>query len=120
MVAVRRTGPVSTSPTDRAMGDSDPWAMLDVFPLPSFICGSGGELLRYNKRAEELWGLAPATGQGQRFGGAHRLYAANGRLLMPDERPVTKVLQTGAGIRDLELIVERQDGSRVRVLANVE
>src|SRR5205085_3768768 len=45
---------------------------------------------------------------------------ADGRLLAPDERPVAKVLQTGAGIRDLELIVERQDGSRVRVLANVE
>ena len=52
--------------------------MIDVFPLASFICGPDGVLLRYNQRAEELWGLSPDTETGHRFGGAYRLYHADG------------------------------------------
>jgi PAS domain S-box-containing protein len=33
---------------------------------------------------------------------------------------VARVLRTGVGIRDLELMIERRDGSRARVLANIE
>ena len=120
MVAVRRTGPSDSPPVGHARRDSDPWAMIDLFPLPAFICGPDGALLRYNKRAVELWGVAPETGRKQRFGGAHRLYAADGSLIPADERPVAGVLRTGTGIRDIELIIERRDGSRVTVLANIE
>jgi PAS domain S-box-containing protein len=119
MVAVRRTGPFSALPTDQARRDSDPWAMIDVFPLPTFICGPDARLLRYNKRAEELWGIAPDI-DNHRFGGARRLYRADGTLIPPSERPVAQVLKTGVGVRDLELIVERNDGSRIRVLAHIE
>jgi PAS domain S-box-containing protein len=94
--------------------------MIDVFPLPAFICGPDAALLRYNDRAVELWGFAPDPAGGQRFGGAHRLYRADGSLIPLYERPVARVLRTGTGIRDLELIIERRDGSRVRVLANIE
>src|SRR5262245_65008779 len=92
MVAVHTTTPAKMPPADRAARDPDPWAMIDVVPLPTFICGADGVLLRYNKRAEELWGLAPEIGQGHRFGGAHRLYAADGSPIPPDERPVVRVL----------------------------
>jgi len=119
MVAVPRTGPFSAVPTDQARRDSDPWAMIDVFPLATFICGPDARLLRYNRRAEELWGFAPQT-DGHRFGGARRLYRADGTLIPPSERPVEQVLRTGVGLRDFELIVERQDGSQIRVLAHIE
>jgi PAS domain S-box-containing protein len=115
-----RTGAIAPSPAELVRRDSDPWAMIDVFPLASFICGPEGVLLRYNKRAEELWGVAPDTREGHRFGGSHRLYAADGSMIPNDDRPVMRVLRTGVGIRDLELIIERRDGSRVRVLANIE
>jgi PAS domain S-box-containing protein len=105
---------------DQSRLDTDPWAMIDVFPLPSFICGPDGFLLRYNQRAVELWGLAPDLERGHRFGGAHRLYRSDGSLIPNEERPVAKVLRTGSGIRDLELVVERRDGSRARVLARIE
>ena len=94
--------------------------MIDVFPLPTFICGPDGVLLRYNQRAVELWGIAPDLGRGRRFGGAQRLYRADGSPIAIDERPVAQVLRTQTGIRDLELIVERRDGSRIRVLASIE
>jgi PAS domain S-box-containing protein len=94
--------------------------MIDVFPLPSFICGPDGGLLRYNQRAVELWGVAPDLDEHPRFGGAQRLYRADGSPIAADERPVAQVLRTGIGIRDLELVVERRDGSRIRVFANIE
>ena len=120
MVAVRRTGRIGAPEADHAKRDSDPWAMIDVFPLPAFICGPDGALLRYNKRAEEMWGLAPETGKGHRFGGAYRLYNADDTPIPTKDRPVAQVLRTGTGIRDLELVIERRDGSRVRVLASIE
>jgi len=120
MVAVRKTGPVGSAVGDHAKRDADPWAMINLFPLPAFICGPDGALLRYNKRAEELWGVAPDTERGHLFGGAHRLYRTDGSVIPKSERPVSQVLRTGTGIRDLELIIGRRDGSRVRVLANIE
>jgi PAS domain S-box-containing protein len=120
MAAVRPTEAIAPTPAEVTGRDSDPWAMIDVFPLASFICGPDGALLRYNKRAEEFWGVAPDTTKGHRFGGSHRLYAADGTIIPNDDRPVMRVLRSGVGIRDLELIIERQDGSRVRVLANIE
>jgi len=119
MVAARRTGSLGALSTDQARRDSDPWAMIDVFPLATFICGPDARLLRYNRRAEELWGIAPQM-DGHRFGGARRLCRADGTLIPPSERPVAQVLKTGVGVRDLELIVERHDGSRIRVLAHIE
>jgi PAS domain S-box-containing protein len=118
MAAVQRTGAVAPSPAELARRDHDPWAMIDVFPLASFICGPEGALLRYNKRAEELWGIAPE--RGHLYGGSHRLYTPDGIMIPYEERPVARVLRTGVGIRDLELIIERRDGSRVRVLANIQ
>ena len=94
--------------------------MIDLFPLPAFICGRDGILLRYNRRAAEMWGVAPDLTQGHRFGGAHRLYGADGSLIPVEDRPVNRVLRTAAGIRDLELLIERRDGSRIRVIANIE
>ena len=78
MVAARRTGPISTPSSDHARHDSDPWAMIDNFPLPAFICGPDGVLLRYNKRAAEVWGSAPELGT-HRFGGAFRLFSIDGK-----------------------------------------
>jgi PAS domain S-box-containing protein len=120
MVVPGRTRAVDTPSADQAGWDSDPWRMIDVFPLPAFVCGPDGTLLRFNRRAEELWGVAPETHAGHRFGGAYRIYRADGSPISLDQRPVAKVLQTGVGIRDLELIVERRDGTRVTVLAYIE
>src|SRR5262245_61206831 len=92
MVAVRSTGRIGAPASDRARRDADPWAMIDVFPLPSFICGPDGALVRYNRRAEELWGVAPD--KGHRFGGARRLYTGDGDEIPMHERPVAKVLRS--------------------------
>src|SRR5262249_27885355 len=120
MAAAHSPGRIDAPAATPAKRDADPWAMIDVYPLPSFICGPDGLLLRYNKRAVELWGVAPDLSTGHRFGGAHRLFAAAGRIIPTQDRPVARVLRTSRGIRDLELIIERRDGSRVMVLANIE
>ena len=90
MVVPGRTRPVGAPLADQAR-DSDPWRVIDVFPLPAFVCGPDGTLLRYNRRAEELWGLAPETRAGHRFGGAHRIYRADGTPIPLDQRPVAVV-----------------------------
>ena len=121
MVAARRTKPGRTPAADPARRDADPWAMIDVFPLPTFICGPDGALLRYNKRADELWGVAPDTGRGHRFGGAHRLYRADDSPIPIDERPVAQVLRTRRRhSRPGDRSSSGATAAGVRVLASIE
>jgi PAS domain S-box-containing protein len=99
----------------RALGNG----LLEWLPIGVYACDIDGHLVQYNRRAAELWGRSPAVGNGQyRFCGAQRAYAANGEKL--DLAPMAELLSTGTPIRDRELILERPDGSRLTVLANLD
>ena len=95
--------------------------MIDVFPLPAFVCGPDGTLLWLQPGGpRSCGGSRPRPRRDIASAARTALYRADGSPIPLDERPVAKVLRTGIGIRDLELIVERRDGSRVTVLANIE
>jgi len=93
--------------------------LLEWLPIGVYTCDIDGHLVHYNRRAAELWGRSPAVGNGQnRFCGAQNAYAANGDKL--DLAPMAELLATGHPIRDRELILERPDGSRLTILANLD
>lgn len=86
-------------------------------PMPVFACDRDGLIQQYNSRAADLLGREPVRGI-ERFCDSLRLSAPAGSLLQAAESPVAGVLRTGFPVLDLELCVERDDGSRVAVLAN--
>jgi PAS domain S-box-containing protein len=93
---------------------------LDAIPTGLCLCAADGVLLRYNRRAVEIWGRAP------RFSDADELYGATFRRYAPDgtpvpftSTPVATVLRTGERLLGAELAIERPDGSRIPVLMNV-
>jgi PAS domain S-box-containing protein len=93
--------------------------LLEWLPIGVYTCDVDGHLVQYNRRAAELWGRSPAVGNGQsRFCGAQKTYAANGEKL--DLAPMAELLATGRPIRDREMILERPDGSRLTILANLD
>src|SRR5688500_13262788 len=93
--------------------------LLEALPAAIYVCRPNGTIEWHNRRAAELWGRAPEAGDGaERFCGAHRVYGPDGAPLPRDETPVARVLRTGRPVRDVELTIERPDGSRGDVLVS--
>ena len=86
-----------------------------------YVCAIPREEFKsYNKRAVELWGREPKLGDpAQRYCGSLRLYSPDGKLVPHEESKMAEVLRTGIEARDLEVVIERPDGSRITVLVNI-
>jgi two-component sensor histidine kinase len=110
----------------RALGEVNPvfelpGPLFDALPIAVYVCDQDGLVLRYNRRAAELWGRSPKHGDPEeRFCGSFRMYRADGRLLPHPECPMADVLRTGLSVRDQEVLIERPDGSRGTALVNIE
>jgi PAS domain S-box-containing protein len=95
-------------------------AALDAIPTAVCVCTAKGALIRYNRRAIELWGRAlPLGDPNQQHGSGFRRYQADGAPLPFAATPVADVLRSGQPIVGAEVIIEQPDGSRVPVLMNV-
>jgi PAS domain S-box-containing protein len=95
-------------------------AALDAIPTGLCVCTAEGALIRYNRRAVELWGRAPRLGDpNEQRGSGFRRYQADGAPLPFTATPVAKVLRSGRPIVGAEVVIEQPDGTRVPVLVNV-
>ena len=93
--------------------------ILDLLPIPTFICDAQGVILQYNKRAAEIWGRVPAPGQSHdEFNGRNRFFDLDGAP-MPRSL-LSEVLATGEPVRDVERLVKREDGSQSYVSINID
>ncbi|MEJ0025702.1 MAG: HWE histidine kinase domain-containing protein [Rhizomicrobium sp.] len=98
-----------------------PASLVENLPIGIYTCDRAGLIVQYNRRAAELWGRAPALGDPDSLCcGAFKIMDRQGREVAVDESPMAVVLATGQPVRDRELTVERQDGTRVAILANVD
>lgn len=86
-------------------------------PMAVFVCDRNAVIQNYNRRAVELWGREPVCGVEKHCGSA-KLWLPNGELLPHDKSPVMEVLRTGIPALNIEVSIERPDGSRVPVLVN--
>jgi PAS domain S-box-containing protein len=86
--------------------------ILDILPIGTCICDARGTILQYNRRAVEIWGRSPQSGQ------IHDQFTKNAKFFELDGTPagrsmVAEVLKTGIAVCNVERIVERPDGTRV-------
>src|ERR1700686_292106 len=94
--------------------------LVELMPVAVYVCDAMGRLQSYNKRAVELWGREPAPGgMAQLYCGSLRLYTPDGPVVPHPHSEMAKVLRTGTEARDLEVVMERPDGSRITVLVNI-
>jgi PAS domain S-box-containing protein len=97
-------------------GALDAEGLFDMLPAAACAFDADGSLVRYNRRAAELFGRTPATGESHaRLFSA--LSAGDGDPLAMS--PVADVLRSGKPISGRELIVERTDGRRISMVANI-
>ena len=92
-------------------------SLFDAAPMAMFACDRSSVIHHYNLRAVELWGREPVCGVEQHCGSV-RLWLPDGTLMPHDKSPIVEVLRTGIPARNVEVIVERPDGSRLPVLVN--
>ncbi len=95
--------------------------LLEVLPGAVYFCDHEGVVVRWNRRAAELWGREPRAGdRTERFCGSYKLYRPDGTFMAHCDCPVADALRTGQPQRNVEAIIERPDGFRRSVLANIE
>jgi PAS domain S-box-containing protein len=96
-------------------------AAMDALPGAVYVCASDGRVVRYNRRAAELWGRSPSAGDpNERFCGSYRLYRTDGAPLPHDQCPMAAALQTGESFHNQEVVIEQPDGQRRTVLVNID
>jgi PAS domain S-box-containing protein len=95
--------------------------LFDLGPVAIYSCLASGVIDHFNRRAEELWGRAPAQGDSlERFCGSLKLFRLDGTLMPHEQCPMAEVLSGKiAEVNDAEVLIERPDGSRVAVIINI-
>jgi PAS domain S-box-containing protein len=91
--------------------------VLESSPMAVFVCDADAVLQFYNARAAELWGREPQLGV-ERHCGSWKLWRPDGALLPHEQSPIVEVLRTGVRMRNVEVFIERPDGSRLPVLVD--
>jgi signal transduction histidine kinase/ABC-type amino acid transport substrate-binding protein len=105
-----------------ALGESEQRfrRLVELMPVAVYVCDPSGIIQIYNKHAVELWGREPRSGDtAQRYCGSLRLYSPDGKLVPHEESKMAEVLRTGVHARDLEVVIERPDGSCITALVNI-
>jgi PAS domain S-box-containing protein len=98
-----------------------PGRLFEQLPFAVYVCDRDGLVLRYNRRAAELWGRSPKLGDpDDRFCGSYRMFRPDGSLLPHHQCPMADVLRTGVSVREQEVHIERPNGSRGIALVDIE
>src|SRR5438093_10411789 len=78
-----------------------PEALWDLVPVALYVCDLQGRIVRFNRRAAELWGREPnLLESNDDYCGSFRLYPADGRWLPLAECAIAEVLPHGDSLRD--------------------
>jgi signal transduction histidine kinase len=94
--------------------------LLETLPAAVYVCDAEGTVVAYNHRATELWGRTPEPGDtDEKYCGAHKLFRPDGVALPHHETPMEAVLRAGKPARDMEVVIERPDSSRITALVNI-
>jgi two-component sensor histidine kinase len=95
--------------------------LLEFVPGAVYVCDLDGVVVRYNKRAGELWGRYPVPGDpNELYCGSHKLYRATGEVMPHNETPMVDALREGNSYRNLEVQVEQPSGKLIWILVNID
>jgi PAS domain-containing protein len=95
--------------------------LFDLGPIGVYSCDASGVIRDFNRRAVELWGRAPQPGDSdERWCGSFKIHRPDGVFLPHDQCPMAEVVSGKIPeARDMEVQIERPDGSWVTVIVNI-
>lgn len=95
--------------------------LLEALPAAVYVVDRDGVVVRYNKRAAELWGRSPIPGDANElYCGSHRLYLPSGDLLPHNQTPMVEAMRSGTSFRNLEVQIEQPSGKRIWVMVSID
>ena len=96
-------------------------ALFDWGPIAMYSCNSAGVIQDYNRGAVKLWKREPRPGEtDEQFRGSFKTYLPDGSFLPYAQTFMTRTLKGQApAAHDLEVDIERPDGSRISLVVNV-
>ncbi|NBB73507.1 MAG: PAS domain S-box protein, partial [Bacteroidetes bacterium] len=87
--------------------------IFDASPAAIVTLNAKGQFTSASARGQEVLGLAPAAVSGRAFNDPEwRITDAHGRSMPVEELPFARVLATNAPTHDVEMSIERSDGTR--------
>ena len=87
-------------------------------PMGVFACDRNAVIEHCNQRAVELWGREPECGV-ERYCGSVKLWQPDGTLLPHEKSPMVEVLRTGQPALNVEICIQRPDGSLLPALVSI-
>ncbi len=96
--------------------------LMELLPMAAYaVRAPDGVIAWFNSRAVELWGRVPVIGDSdERFCEAYKLYRGDGSYMAHCDTPVALALNTGVSVHEQEVVIEKQDGSRVTVSVHID
>ena len=94
--------------------------LFDLVPVAVYSCDADGLIQEFNQGAVELWGREPKKNDPkEKFCGSFKIFFSDGRSMPHAKCPMARALK-GETLKagDLEILVERRDGSRRDVMVN--
>ena len=89
--------------------------LIQALPAAVYTCDVQGRILLYNQAAVELWGCEPIVGS-DFWCGSWNIFRPDGSPMPLSECPMAITIREGRAVRDVEIVVERPDGTRRNVL----
>ncbi len=95
--------------------------LFDLGPVAVYSCDAAGVIQTFNRRAAELWGREPASGDtDERFCGSFKLFRPDGSFMPHEQCPMAEVVSGKiAEVHDAEVLIERPEGSQISVIVNI-
>lgn len=95
--------------------------LFDLGPVAVYSCDASGIIKEYNRRAGELWGRTPASGDtDEKFCGSFKLFRPDGSFMPHEQCPMAEVVSGKISeVHDAEVLIERPDGSQVTVIVDI-
>ena len=122
-ISVLFTDITERTKTEKALRQSEQRfrALFDRGPIAMYSCDVSGETKEYNRVAVALWGVEPDPDEtDEQFRSGFKMYLPDGTFLPYAETPMTQVLCGKiAVVHDKQVVVERPDGTRMTIVANI-
>src|SRR5665213_982337 len=96
-------------------------ALFEMGPVAIYSCHASGVIRDFNRRSAELWGREPVVGDNnERFCGSFKMFRPDGSYMPHEQGPMADVLSGKIPeARDVEVHVERPDGTRITAVVNI-
>lgn len=89
-------------------------SLIESLGVAVYTTDEAGRITLYNREAETIWGRKPEPQD--RWTGSQRIFHPNGSEIPPEECPMAVALKERRPVRNIDIIVERPDGSRANIL----